>query len=168
VRTPPPDDAHVAVPEADPGRTVSPAQGTVTLSVRSPRPSGGAGAVHDAYVGWVRGYLTAYARPGADDGGVPRRATPVAAAGVRRRVDDLVLRGWAEYGRAALGAVTVRSTGATAQVSACLDLSGMATRDAAGRLAQRDRPVRSTATLIRSGDRWLVSADLKTPIRSCP
>lgn len=168
VRTPAPNDSAAAVPDADATRTVSPAQGTVELAVRGARPAGEAGAVRDAYVGWVRAYLTAYARPGADDGAVRRYATPAVAGEVRRRVEALVLRGWAEYGGAVLTGVTARPSGPAAAVTACLDLSRLATRDAAGRLARRDRPVRSTASLVRSGGHWLVAADRKSPTRSCP
>ena len=162
--TPSPIDDQDALPDSDAGRSVSPAQGTVELTVRGAVPGGPAG---EAYVGWVRASLTAFARPGEDDGGLDRYAAPPVARDVRERVRQLVLRGWAEYGTAALSGVSVRVTGDAAAVSACLDLSGLATRDAAGRLAGRDRPVRSAATLTRSGDRWLVTADRRSVLARC-
>lgn len=165
VTTPAPIDDQAAVVDADGGRTVSPAQGAVTLTVRGAVPGADAG---QAYVGWVRASLTAFARPGEDDGGVERFAAPAVVRDVRERVRQLTQRGWAEYGAASLSGVNVRVTGTSAAVSACLDLSGLATRDAAGRLAGRDGPVRSTATLTRSGDRWLVTADRRTTLGRCP
>lgn len=167
VATPTPVDDQPAVPDSDADRTESPAQGPVTLTVRGAAPGGDTAAAYQAYVGWVRAALTAFARPGADDGGVERFAAPPVVRDVREQVRQLVLRGWAEYGTASLSGVNVRVTAATAAVSACLDLSGLATRDAAGRLAQRDRPVRSTATLARSGARWLVTADRRTGVGRC-
>lgn len=167
VTTPAPKDGEAAVPDSDAGRSVSPAQGTLELAVRGDRPGGEPGAVHEAYVGWVRASLTAFARPGEDEGGLERYAAPEVVRDVRERVRQLVLRGWAEYGTATLSGVNVRVTGEAAAVSAGLDLSGLATRDAAGRLAQRDRPVRSTATLARSGSRWLVTADRRTGVGRC-
>ena len=165
VTTPAPIDDQAAVVDADGGRTVSPAQGAVTLTVRGAVPGDAAGA---AYVGWVRASLTAFARPGEDDGGVERFAAPGVVRDVRERVRQLTQRGWAEYGAASLSGVNVRVDGTAAAVSACLDLSGLATRDAAGRLAGRDGPVRSTATLARTGDRWLVTADRRTTLGRCP
>jgi hypothetical protein len=164
VRTPPPVDDQAAVPDPDAGRTTSPAQGNLAFTVRGAVPGGGTG---QAYVGWVRASLTAFARPGADDGGMERFAAPSVVRDVRERVRQLVLRGWAEYGTAALSGVNVTVTGSSAAVSACLDLSGMATRDATGRLAGRDGPVRSTATLARTGNRWLVTADRRTILGRC-
>lgn len=79
-----------------------------------------------------------------------------------------MLRGWAEYGTAELSGVSVTVTGDAAAVSACLDLSGLATRDATGQLAGRDGPVRSSATLARTGGRWLVTADRRTILGRCP
>ncbi|CAA9257953.1 MAG: hypothetical protein AVDCRST_MAG41-2266 [uncultured Corynebacteriales bacterium] len=163
-RTPDPVDDEQALPDSDAARTASPAQGSVRLTVRGPVPGGGAGT---AYVAWVRASLTAYARPGTDDGGVARYAAAPVVADVREGVRQLVLRGWAEYGTATLSGVTVSVTGSAAAVSACLDLSGMATRDAAGRLAGRDRPVRSAARLARDGARWVVTADRRTPLARC-
>lgn len=167
VVTPTPVDGEAAVPDSDAGRTASPAQGTVELTVRGAAPAGDTAAAHQAYVGWVRASLTAFARPGEDDGGLERFAAPPVVRDVRERVRQLVLRGWAEYGRASLSGVNIRVTGPAAAVSACLDLSGLATRDAAGRLAQRDRPVRSTATLARAGSRWLVTVDRRTAVGRC-
>jgi hypothetical protein len=167
VTTPSPNDREAARTDPDAGRSVSPAQGVLTLTDRSTRPAGAAAAVHDAYLGWVRASLTAFARPGEDEGGLTRYASPELVQEVRRLVGDLVLRGWAEYGSASVSAVTVRVQGATAEVSACLDLSGLAARDAAGRLARRATPVRSVATLTRSGPRWLVTADRRTPLKGC-
>jgi hypothetical protein len=164
VRTPAPVDDEVAVVDAGAGRTASPAQGTVTLTVSGAAP-GPAGA---AYLGWLRASLTAFARPGEDDGGVERYAAPLVVRDVRERVRQLVVRGWAEYGAARVSGVAVRVTGATAAVTACLDLSGLATRDAAGRLAGRDGPVRSTATLTSSGGGWRVTADRRTAVGDCP
>ncbi len=165
VATPSPIDREAAVPDPDAGRTTSPAQGSVAFSVRGAVPGGPGG---QAYLGWVRASLTAFARPGRDDGGVERFAAPSVVRDVRQRVRQLVLRGWAEYGTAVLSGVSVRVTGDSAAVSACLDLSGLATRDATGRLAGRDGPVRSTATLARTGDRWLVTADRRTVLGRCP
>lgn len=163
-RTPAPVDDQAAVVDPDAGRSTSPAQGTVALTVRGPVPGDAAGA---AYVGWVRASLTAFARPGEDDGRVERFAAPLVVRDVRERVRQLVLRGWAEYGTATLSGVTVRVTGSAAAVTGCLDLSGLATRDASGRLAGRDGPVRSTATLARSGSRWLVTDDRRTTLGRC-
>jgi hypothetical protein len=165
VTTPSPIDREAAVPDPDAGRTASPAQGTLAFRVRGAVPGGAGG---QAYVGWVRASLTAFARPGEDDGGVERFAAPSVVRDVRERVRQLVLRGWAEYGTATLSGVFVTVTGDSAAVSACLDLSGLATRDATGRLAGRDGPVRSTATLSRTGDRWLVTADRRTTLGRCP
>jgi hypothetical protein len=165
VETPAPIDDEAAVPDPDAGRSTSPAQGSVAFSVRGAVPGGASG---QAYVGWVRASLTAFARPGEDDGEVERFAAPPVVRDVRERVRQLVLRGWAEYGTAALSGVAVTVTGSSATVSACLDLSGMATRDATGRLAARDGPVRSTATLARAGNRWLVTADRRTILGRCP
>jgi hypothetical protein len=165
IQTPAPIDGEAAVPDPDAGRSASPAQGSVAFSVRGAVPGGASG---QAYVGWVRASLTAFARPGEDDGAVERFAAPPVVRDVRERVRQLVLRGWAEYGTAALSGVTVTVTGDSATASACLDLSGMATRDATGRLAGRDGPVRSTATLARTGDRWLVTADRRTILGRCP
>lgn len=152
------------MPDTDAGRTASSAQGTLAFTVRGQVPGGEAG---QAYVGWVRASLTAFARPGAADGGLDSYAAPAVAREVRDRVRQLVLRGWAEYGAASMSGVSVRVTGPTAAVSACLDLSGLATRDAAGRLAGRDGPVRSVATLALSGSRWLVTADRRTSLQRC-
>jgi hypothetical protein len=163
--TPSPIDREAAVPDPDAARTASPAQGSVAFRVRGAVPGGAGG---QAYVGWVRASLTAFARPGKDDGGVERFAAPSVVRDVRERVRQLVLRGWAEYGTAAVSGVSVTVTGQLAAVSACLDLSGLATRDATGRLAGRDGPVRSSATLARSGDRWLVTADRRTILGRCP
>lgn len=165
VTTPSPIDREAAVPDPDAGRTASPAQGSVAFRVRGAVPGGAGG---QAYVGWIRASLTAFARPGEDDGGVERFAAPPVVRDVRERVRQLVLRGWAEYGTATLSGVSVTVTGDSAAVSACLDLSGLATRDATGRLAGRDGPVRSTATLARTGDRWLVTADRRTILGRCP
>lgn len=167
VSTPAPNDREGARTDPDAGRSVSPAQGVLTLTDRSARPAGAGAAVHDAYLGWVRASLTAFARPGADEGGLPRYASPQLVQEVRRLVADLVLRGWAEYGPASVTGVAVRVRGAAAKVSACLDLAGIAARDAAGRLARRASPVRSVATLTRSGPRWLVTADRRTPLKGC-
>lgn len=163
--TPAPIDDQAAVVDADGGRTVSTAQGAVTVTVRGPVPGGPAGA---AYVGWVRASLTAFARPGEDDGGMERFAAAPVVRDVRERVRQLAQRGWAEYGAASVSGVNVRVTGSSAAVSVCLDLSGLATRDAAGRLAGRDGPVRSTAALTLSGSRWLVTADRRTTVGRCP
>jgi hypothetical protein len=127
-------------------------------------PGDAAGA---AYVGWVRASLTAFARPGEDDGGVERFAAPSVVRDLQERVRQLAVRGWAEYGAASVSGVTVRVTGSSAAVTACLDLSGLATRDAAGRLAGRDGPVRSTAALTRRGGRWLVTSDRRTVLGRC-
>jgi hypothetical protein len=163
IRTPPPKDDEAAVPDPDAGRTRSSAQGPVAFTVRGAVPGGAAG---QAYVGWVRASLTAFAQPGVADG-LESYAAPAVTAEVRARVRQLVLRGWAEYGTASLSGISVRVTDAAAAVSACLDLSGLATRDATGRLAGRDGPVRSTATLSRSGNRWLVTADRRTSLARC-
>src|SRR5215207_9544801 len=80
VRTPAPVDDEAAVPDSDATRTESPAQGSVRLDVRGPVPGGEAGR---AYVAWVRASLTAYARPGTDDGGVARYAAAPVLADVR-------------------------------------------------------------------------------------
>jgi hypothetical protein len=159
-RPPVPDDSNAAVPDVDPNRVVSPAWGPVRLAT----PPGSAAAPYLAYVGWVRAYLGAYAAPGRPDQ-LSRYATAAAAAVVRSQAAALAVRGWAEYGTARLVSVTVRVNGATATVRACLDLSGLATRDAAGRLAGRDRPVRSVATLTAPG--WRVAADTKTAVARC-
>jgi hypothetical protein len=165
VETPSPIDGEAAVPDPDADRTSSPAQGTVAFTVRGAVPGGATG---QAYVGWVQASLTAFARPGENGGGVERFAAPSVVRDVRERVRQLVLRGWAEYGTAALSGLSVTVTGSSAAVSACLDLSRMATRDATGRLAGRDGPVRSTATLARTGNRWLVTADRRTILGRCP
>ncbi len=73
-------------------------------------------------MGWVRASLTAFARPGEEDGGVERFAAPPVVRDVRERVRQLVLRGWAEYGTAALSGVNVTVTGDSATVSACLEV----------------------------------------------
>jgi hypothetical protein len=164
VETPSPIDSEAALPDPDASRTSSPAQGSVTFTVRGGVPGGAAG---QAYVGWVRASLTAFARPGADDGGLARYAAPTIVRDVRTRVRQLVLRGWAEYGTASLSGMSITVTGSAARVSACLDLSRMATRDAAGRLAGRDGPVRSTATLARTGNSWLVTQDRRTTLGRC-
>ncbi len=164
VETPSPNDRAAALPDPDASRTSSPAQGTVAFAVRGAAPGGAAG---QAYVGWVRASLTAFARPGVDDGGLARYAAPAIVRDVRTRVRQLVLRGWAEYGTASLSGMSLTVTGSAARVSACLDLSGLATRDSAGRLAGRDGPVRSTATLARSGDSWLVTEDRRTTLGRC-
>ena len=164
VETPSPNDRAAALPDPDASRTSSPAQGTVAFAVRGAVPGGAAG---QAYVGWVRASLTAFARPGVDDGGLARYAAPAIVRDVRTRVRQLVLRGWAEYGTASLSGMSLTVTGSAARVSACLDLSGLATRDSAGRLAGRDGPVRSTATLARSGDSWLVTEDRRTTLGRC-
>jgi hypothetical protein len=164
VQTPAPNDNEAALPDPDASRTSSPAQGNLAFTVRGAVPGGAAG---QAYVGWVRASLTAFARPGTDDGGLARYAAPTVVRDVRTRVRQLVLRGWAEYGTAALSGVSITVTGSTARVSACLDLSGMATRDAAGRLAGRDGPVRSTATLAHTGNSWLVTEDRRTTLGRC-
>jgi hypothetical protein len=164
VSTPSPDDNQAALPDPDAARSSSPAQGNLTFTVRGPVPGGAAG---QAYVGWVRASLTAFARPGADDGGLARYAAAPVVRDVRTRVRQLVLRGWAEYGTATLAGLSISVTGSAARVSACLDLSGLATRDAAGRLAGRDGPVRSTATLARTGSSWLVTADRRTTLERC-
>jgi hypothetical protein len=164
---PPPDDARPAVPDVLPGRVDSPAGGPVRLSVRAAGPAGGADrAAYQAYLGWTGAYLAALARPG-QGGDVDRYATPTAAAAVRRQAAALADRGWAEYGTATVVSAGARANGATATVTACLDLSGLATRDAAGRLAGRDRPVRSAATLTLVAGAWLVAADEKTPVPAC-
>lgn len=80
--TPSPIDREAAVPDPDAGRTASPAQGSVALRVRGPVPGGAGG---QAYVGWVRASLTAFARPGKDDGGVERFAAPPVVRDVRER-----------------------------------------------------------------------------------
>lgn len=165
-RVPVPDDANAAVPDIDPDRAVSPAQGTVRLAVQAARPAGPAAAPYRAYVGWVRSYLRAYAAPGRPDT-LASYGTPTAARTVRGQAAALATRGWAEYGSARLVSATVRVTGATAIVQSCLDLSGLATRDAAGRLAGRDRPVRSTATLTATAGRWLVGTDKKASVPRC-
>lgn len=164
VETPSPNDSEAALPDPDAARTSSPAQGNLTFTVRGPVAGGAAG---QAYVGWVRASLTEFARPGEDDGGLARYAAPTVVRDVRTRVRQLVLRGWAEYGTASLSGMSITVTGSAARVSACLDLSGMATRDAAGRLAARDGPVRSTATLTRTGDSWLVTEDRRTTLGRC-
>jgi hypothetical protein len=164
--TPSPNDAQAAVPDVDPARTRSPAQGPVRLTVHAAPPPGAAGAAYQAYLGWVRGYLGAYARPGRPDG-LDRYATPVAARLVRAGAAALAARGWAEYGSAVLVSVTVQAAGRSATVRACLDLSGLATRDAAGRLGGRDHPVGATATLIAAHGRWLVSDDAKKAVPGC-
>jgi hypothetical protein len=165
VPTPAPNDAQAAVPALDPARTVSPAQGPVRLTVRPGRPPGVAGAVYLAYLGWLRGYLDAYARPGRPDR-LDRYATPAAAGAVRAQAARLAARGWAEYGSAVLVSASV-SVSAGATVRACLDLSGLATRDVAGRLGGRDQPVRCTATLVAAGGRWQVSRDEKEEVPRC-
>lgn len=162
--TPSPNDSEAALPDPDASRTSSPAQGNLAFTVRGPVPGGAAG---QAYVGWVRASLTAFARPGVDDGGLARYAAPTVVQDVRTRVRQLVLRGWAEYGTASLSGMSITVTGSAARASACLDLSAMATRDAAGRLAGRDGPVRSTASLTRSGNSWLVTEDRRTTLGRC-
>jgi hypothetical protein len=164
VETPAPIDDEAAVPDPDGYRSVSPAQGSLAFTVRGAVPGGAAG---QAYAGWVRASLTAFARPGADDGGLARYAAPAVARDVRARVRQLVVRGWAEYGTASLSGVSVTVTGSAARATGCLDLSRMATRDATGRLAGRDGPVRSTATLSLTGNRWLVTSDHRTTLGRC-
>jgi hypothetical protein len=164
VETPSPIDNEAAVPDPDGYRSVSPAQGSLAFTVRGAVPGGATG---QAYVGWVRSSLTAFARPGEDDGGLARYAAPTVVRDVQAWVRQLVVRGWAEYGTAFLSGVSVTVTGSAAKASACLDLSGMATRDATGRLAGRDRPVRSTATLSLTGNRWLVTSDRRTTLGRC-
>jgi hypothetical protein len=166
VVTPSPDDRQAAVPDVDPGRTVSPAQGPVRLAVRGGRPAGPAAAAYRAYLGWLRAYLDAYARPGQRDR-LGRYATPAAARAVRAQAAVLATRGWAEYGSAVLVSATTQVTGSTGTVRACLDLSGLATRDTAGRLAGRDRPVRSAATLTAGPSGWRVSRDDKEAVTRC-
>lgn len=78
--TPAPIDKEAAVPDPDAGRSASPAQGSVAFRVRGPGPGGAGG---QAYVGWVRASLTAFARPGKDDGGVERFAAPPVVRDVR-------------------------------------------------------------------------------------
>lgn len=166
-RTPAPNDQQAAVPDVNPARTVSPAQGTVRLTVRAAPPGGTAGAAYQAYLGWVRAYLAAYARPGQPDR-LAQYATPAAVAAVRAAAAGLAARGWAEYGSAVLVSAAVAPAGAgTVTVRACLDLSGLATRDAAGRLGGRDRPVGSTATLTAAGGHWRVSRDEKRVVAGC-
>ena len=167
VATPSPDDRSPAVPDADAGRSVSPAQGSTAMTVDGRRPGGEAGAVYDAYVGWVRASLSAFAAPGTGDGELASYADPRVVTEIRGRVRELVLRGWAEYGTASVSGVAVQVRGAAGAVTACLDLSGVATRDAAGRLAGKGRPVRSAAAVERAGSRWLVTADRRTPLERC-
>jgi hypothetical protein len=163
---PPPDDAHAAVPDVDAHRVRSPAYGPVRLTVRTRRPTGEAAGVYDAYLGWVRAYLAAFAWPGAGDD-LASVATPAAVRVVREQAGGLVARGWAEYGTAVAVRVGASPAGAAATVVACLDLSGLATRDAQGRLAGRDHPVRSVAHLVVSSGRWLVGSDEKTAVARC-
>jgi hypothetical protein len=166
--SPAPAGDRPAVPDVDPGRTVSPVQGRVRLVVRGAGPAGGpARAAYLAYLGWVRAYLAAFARPGRDDGHLDRYATAAAAGVVRQRAGALAVRGWAEYGTAVAVSVLPHPAGSTATVTACLDLSGLATRDAGGGLAGREGPVRSVATLTAAGPRWLVARDEKTAVRRC-
>jgi len=165
VPTPSPNDAP-AVPDVQPGRRVSPAAGPVRLDVRPAPPAGPERAAYQAYLGWVGGYLAAYARPGRPDT-LSRYGTPGAVGAVRNQAAALASRGWAEYGTAVLVSATVRVTGPTATVRACLDLSGLATRDTAGRLAGRDRPVRSVARLTATGAGWRVDADEKAAVPAC-
>jgi hypothetical protein len=165
---PSPDDSHAAVPDVDPFRTVSPAQGPVRLVVRAARPHAGApAAVYNAYRDWVGAYLAAFARPGRDAGQLDRYATPAVARMIRQQASALAVRGWADYGTAILVSAVPRQAGSGAVVDACLDLSGLATRDTVGRLAGREHPVRSRATLTVAAGRWVVSADQKTPVPRC-
>jgi hypothetical protein len=166
---PSPDDSHAAVPNVDPFRAVSPAQGPVRLAVRAARPHAGtSAAAYDAYVSWVGAYLAAFARPGRDSGQLDRYATPWVARVVRQQAGWLAVRGWAEYGTAIVVSAVPHQAGAGAVVDACLDLSGLATRDAAGRLAGREHPVHTKARLTIYAGRWVVSAEEKTPVPRCP
>ena len=169
VPVPSPDDSHAAVPNVDPFRTVSPAQGPIEFAVHAARPrTGASAAVYDAYLGWVHAYLDAFSRPGRDAGQLDRYATPAVARVIRQRAGALIVRGWAEYGTAVVVSAVPRQAGAVAVVDACLDLSGLATRDAAGRLAGREHPVRTQARLTTYAGRWVISAEEKTPVPRCP
>jgi hypothetical protein len=165
---PSPDDSHAAVPNVDPYRTVSPAQGPVRLTVRAARPHTGApAAAYDAYLGWVGAYLAVFAQPGRDAGQLDRYSTPAVARVIRYQAGRLAVRGWAEYGTAIVVSAVPHQAGTGAVVDACLDLSGLATRDAAGRLAGREHPVRCLAKLTIAAGRWVVSAEQKTPVSRC-
>jgi len=169
VPVPSPDDSHAAVPDVDPFRAVSPAQGPIQLTVHAARPPAGASAAaYNAYLGWVRAYLDAFSQPGRDAGQLDRYATPAVARVIRQQAGALIVRGWAEYGTAIVVSAVPHQAGAVAVVDACLDLSGLATRDAAGRLAGREHPVRTQARLTTYAGRWVISAEEKTPVPRCP
>jgi hypothetical protein len=164
-----PDDQHSAWPDPAAGRTSSTARGDSPLAVRSGRPADPAAAgVYDAYLAWLRAYLGVYAAP-------DLRADPLAAlasrevrAGVRSQLARMAALGYAEYGPVTVSArVTAVAAGRSAQVRACLDLSHVAVRDAAGRLDYYESRKLAITMFTWSNRSWLVAGDSKQTVVRC-
>jgi hypothetical protein len=165
----PPDDRHPARPDPVAGRTRSTAAGSSPLTIRSRPPAGRARAeVYDAYLRWLRAYLGVYAQPELRTDPLAGLATPAVRAGIRTHIARLAALGYAEYGPVAasvrVGAVT---PGRSASVQACLDLSRVAMRDAAGRLDYYETRKLVTTSLIWLNSRWLIAGDVKRSVTRC-